>query len=372
MRNIYFFVFMFFVALLAMDGCKRDPAINKVVNSDADSLYAGTKYKLPTDQLFRFPPVTNPYADSMTVEGVALGRRLFYDKHLSADGQTSCASCHHLVAALSDSGHALSTNEFGLTKRNAPALINLAWAPYFFWDGRSKSLAAQAQDAYHNELGLVVTTAIVYLQTDTTDVKLFKKAFGRPGTITDVNIYKAIQQFLMTAISSNSKYDLYLQNKASFSPSEQNGLRLFNTETGDCFHCHMSDGGYTLLMTDNLFRNTGLENAATVSDFSDPGRGAITLNQNDYGTFKDPTLRNIALTGPYMHDGRFATLEQVINFYSDSTQLSPTVDPLLLTVYHNYGAGLHLAASDKTDLLNFLYTLTDTSFINNPAFSSPF
>ena len=372
MKKFYFLILIFFASLIVLNSCKRDPAINKVVYNDPDSLCVGTKYKLPTASLYLFPPVTNPYADSMTVEGVALGRRLFYDKHLSADGQKSCASCHHLVAALSDSGFAKSKNEFGLTKRNAPALINLAWSPYFFWDGRSKSLALQAQDAYHNELGMVVTSAISYLQTDTIDVKLFKKAFGRPGTITDVGIYKAIQQFLMTAISSNSKYDLYRQGRATFTSSEQNGLRVFSTETGDCFHCHMSDGGYTLLMTDNLFRNTGLENAATVNDFTDPGRGAITLNQNDYGTFKDPTLRNIALTGPYMHDGRYTTLAQVIDFYSDSTKLSPTVDPLLLTVYHNYGAGLHLAASDKTDLINFLNTLTDTAFINNPALSDPF
>ena len=163
---------------------------------------------------------------------------------------------------------------------------------------------------------MVVANAITYIKSDTIDVKLFKKAFGRPGTITEAGIYKAIQQFLMTAISSNSKFDIYLQTHSGFSQSELNGYAIFNSETGDCFHCHMSDGGASLLLTDNLFRNNGLDSAVTSSDFADAGRGAITLNAADSGKFKDPSLRNIALTGPYMHDGRYASLTQVINFYS--------------------------------------------------------
>ncbi len=371
MKKSYLLVAFFFAAIFALENCKPDPAIIKGNNLDPDSLYVGKKYTMPTN-LYRFPALNNPFADSMTYEGIALGRRLFYDKNLSKDGTKACASCHHLVAAFSDSGNVKSTNEFGPTKRNAPALQNLAWAPYYFWDGRQKTIAAQAQDAYHNELGLIVTNAITYLQTDSIDVKLFKKAFGRPGTITEANIYKAIQQFEMTAISANSKFDQYLQSKATFTQSELNGYQIFNTETGDCFHCHMSDGGASLLITDNLYRNNGLDSALTVNDFADPGRGGITLNESDYGKFKDPSLRNIALTGPYMHDGRYTTLMQVINFYSDSTHRSPTIDPILLLYNHNYGAGLHLVQSQKNDLLNFLYTLTDTSFINNPNLASPF
>ena len=372
MKRSYLLIVVFFISVFVLENCKRDPSLStKSVNSDPDSLYLGTKYTFPSN-IYRFPTFNNPYVDSMTKEGVALGRRLFYDRHLSVDGQKACASCHLLQYALSDSGMVKSTNEFGPTKRNTPALQNLAWNSKFFWDGRASSLAGQAQDAFHNELGMVVTSAISYLQTDTIDVKLFKKAFGRPGTITDVGIYKAIQQFMMSAVSANSKYDLYLQGRASFTASEQNGLRLFSTESADCFHCHNSEGGVTLLMTDNLFRNNGLDSIATITDFKDPGRGGITFNSNDYGKFRDPSLRNIALTGPYMHDGRYTTLMQVINFYSDSTKPSPTLDPLLMTVYHDYGKGLHLVQSDKNDLLNFLYTLTDTSFIHNPNLASPF
>ena len=368
-----FLLFVFFCfAILFLQNCKRDPAITKVVYSDPDSLYAGTKYSIPVSALYRFPQLTNPYADSMTYEGVALGRRLFYDKHLSQDQSKACASCHNIQAAFSDSGKVLSVNEFGLTKRNTPALQNLAWAPYLFWDGRAPTLASQAQNAFHNELGMVVANAITYIKSDTIDVKLFKKAFGRPGTITEAGIYKAIQQFLMTAISSNSKFDIYLQTHSGFSQSELNGYAIFNSETGDCFHCHMSDGGASLLLTDNLFRNNGLDSAVTSSDFADAGRGAITLNAADSGKFKDPSLRNIALTGPYMHDGRYASLTQVINFYSDSTHRSPTIDPILILYNHNYGAGLHLTSTQKTDLLNFLYTLTDTSFLHNPNLASPF
>jgi len=369
MKRSYLLMAFFFVAILALQNCKPEPKIIKG-NNDPDSLYVGTKYVWPA--LYQFPQGTIPYADSMTNEGVALGRRLFYDKHLSSNGLIACASCHQLSHAFADSGKAFSAAVGGSTFRNSMALINLAWSPYFDFDGRQPSLAAQAQEAFHDNMGFSAPAAIAYLQTDSIDVKLFKRAFGRPGTITETGIYKAIQQFLMTAISHNSKFDLLRRQLVSFTPSEQNGLTIFASETGDCFHCHMSEGGASLLLTDNLFRNNGLDSALDIHDFKDAGRGAITLNPNDYGKFKDPTLRNIALTGPYMHDGRYTTLMQVINFYSDSTKDSPTEDALMTLATHNYGRGLHLASSQKTDLLNFLYTLTDTSFLDNPALSNPF
>ena len=177
---------------------------------------------------------------------------------------------------------------------------------------------------------------------------------------------------MLTAISANSKFDQSLQGGPALTQSEQNGLTLYNNETGDCFHCHASDGNTTLLMTDNLFRNNGLDSTLSIYGFKDPGRGGVTLNASDYGLFKDPTMRNIALTGPYMHDGRYKTLAQVINFYSDSTHLSPTIDPIMLRPNHNNGVGLELAPSQVTDLVNFLNTLTDTSFLDNPALSNPF
>ncbi|MDB5285007.1 MAG: cytochrome-c peroxidase [Bacteroidota bacterium] len=368
MKRFSFLTLLLSGIVAALSNCRHTHVDNNQP-SDSDSLYTNTHYTLTIPA--RFPLLTNPYKDSMSVEGVELGRILFYDKHLSLDGQKSCATCHNVLFALSDSGNAKSTNEFQQTVRNAPALENLAWASQLFWDGRSGSLALQAQDAYQHELGLVVQNGINYLKTDSTYTRLFRKSFGRPGDITAPKIYNAIQQFVMSAISGNSKLDKYLRGEEQLTPSELMGYQIFLNETGDCFHCHASSGGSTLLFTDNLFRNNGLDSAVNVSDFKDAGRGAITGSSSDYGKFKDPSLRNIALTGPYMHDGRYTTLQQVINFYSDSTKLSPTIDNTMLLPNHANG-GLHLSTVQKQALVDFLYTLTDTSFIHNPGLQNPF
>ena len=369
MNKSYWLIALLCTMAVTLQNCKPNKVTKNQPPSDADSLYTGSQYTIaiPT----RFPTLNNPYKDSLTIEGVELGRMLFYDKHLSLHGDKSCASCHNFLYALSDSGKAKSTNEFGSTVRNAPALQNLAWASQLFWDGRANSLAGQAQDAYQHELGLMVQNAITYLRSDSTYTRLFRKAFGRPGDVTEPKIYKAVQQFVMTAVSGNSKLDKYLRSETQLTASEQMGYQIFLTETGDCFHCHGSTDGSTLLMTDNLFRNNGLDSAVNVTDLVDPGRGGITGVSADYGKFRDPSLRNIALTGPYMHDGRYTTLEQVINFYSDSLKLSPTIDLIMLLPNHANG-GVHLSTVQKQALLDFLNTLTDTSFINNPNLKSPF
>ncbi len=162
-------------------------------------------------------------------------------------------------------------------------------------------------------------------------------------------------------ISYNSKLDKRLRNEISLTPSELNGFVIYVTERGDCFHCHNIDAGR--LMTDNLFHNNGLD-----SVFTDLGRGAITGNAFDYGKFLTPTLRNIALTAPYMHDGRFQTLEEVVEHYNSGGKASATVDPLMKHV----GTGLNLSNQEKADLVAFLKTMTDTSFINDTRFRSPF
>ena len=172
-------------------------------------------------------------------------------------------------------------------------------------------------------------------------------------------VAKAIAQFERTFISSESDWDKYLRGEYMLSQSEAKGFEVFFTEKGDCFHCHG-----TILFTDNLFHNNGLDSVLT-----NLGLGAITGNSNDNGKFKSPTLRNIEFTAPYMHDGRFNTLEEVIDFYSENVMFSPTVDPLMKKV--NQG-GLHLTTSEKIDLIAFLKTLSDNDFINNPDYSSPF
>jgi cytochrome c peroxidase len=380
--KIRFFSLLVFMtlAVLALENCRRDPLITHQQNpNDPDSLYQGTKYTITLP--FLFPQIPGSYKDSLTVEGIQLGRRLFYDKHFSVDGQKACASCHHLQYAFCDSGNVLSTNEFGFTKRNAPTIQNLAWAPAMFWDGRQPTLAAQAQDAFQHELGFNATTAIAYLKTDSVYTRLFRKAFGRPGTITEREVYLAIQEFEMTAISANSRFDSLQRGQANYTASETNAFTLFTNEIGECFHCHAF--GNNLLMANYApgfaFQNNGLQAANNVNDFADPGRGGITGVAEDYGCFKNPTLRNVAVSGPYMHDGRYKTLQQVLNFYSDSINLSPTLNPFLLkhfdtasTGNHLPVGGLHLTAQDKADLITLLNDMTDTSFLNNPNLKSPF
>ena len=199
------------------------------------------------------------------------------------------------------------------------------------------------------------------------------------GTVTEDKIYRAIEQFLLTAVTSNSKFDSVMRGLAQFTPSEHRGYyNIFFNERGECLVCHQAPLSIYLL-TGDKFMDNGLDFAATNNDFADAGRGKITHNPKDYGKFKTPTLRNIALTAPYMHDGRFKTLRQVIDFYSDSIKLSPNLDAHLLLHIKTTGGsdikntgGMHFTETEKEDLLNFLNTLTDTTFINNPALGNPF
>jgi len=369
-KTIVFIVFGFFTLLL-LQNCKPDKNEPPLNPNDPDSLYVGTTYTI--QKPFRFPSISNTYKDSLTVEGIELGRRLFYDKRLSSTGLLSCASCHKQEFAFSDAGNAKSTNVFGLTKRNAPAIQNLLWAEKLFWDGRSASLAAQAKDAFHGEQNMDIPNAIAYLKTDSIYTRLFRKAFGRPGDITEEKIYLGLQQFMMILISSNSHFDKVQRGEEQFTSSEANGFQLFlDLSRGDCGHCHVSTGGTTFLMTDNLFRNNGLDSVASNNEYLDKGRGEITANVNDNGKFRDPSLRNIALTGPYMHDGRYQTLDQILNFYSDSVKNSGTVDPLMFSVVGHPDGNRQFTQQEHDDLLNFLLSLTDTTFTHNPAFSNPF
>lgn len=379
MKRIFVAVVFCGVVLLLFSNCKREktPTKQPPPNPSDSADYIGTRFHFTVP--FRFPDIApNMVNDTgtMTVEGIQLGRMMFYDKHMSLDGHKACASCHIQKYAFSDAGHVLSTNEFGFTKRNAPTIQNLAFQPYFFWDGRQPTLIAQAGDASQHELGMIAVNFISYLQADTTYSKLFKKAFGHAGAnITEAMVFNALQQFEMTLISNNSTFDkVIVQQGGTFAPGspELAGLTLFQNESGDCFHCHESGGGSTLLFTDNLFRNNGLDSSSTFTGFPDLGRGAIDGVPDDNGKFKDPTLRNIALSSPYMRDGRYQTLTQVVNFYSDSTKLSPTIDPLMTLPNHHGGKGIEINAEQVAAIVAFLNTLTDTSFINNPAFSDPF
>lgn len=352
--------------LLGIASCKPDKNIEPDPNpNDPDSLYVGTPYSLqrpsPSNRFRRFPDST------FTVEGIRLGRMLFWDPIVSADSSLSCGSCHKPEFAFSDEGKQFSTNLSGPTKRNTPSLQNSIWMKQLFWDGRQPSLEAASHDALLDEQHFNAAQAVSKIEKRTDYVLLFKKAFGRPGTITEDKIFRAIGMFMRTMISANSNYDKSLRGLYTLSDAEQRGLAIFSTEKGDCFHCH-TDGPY-LTFTNNEFHNNALDSAATLADVKDIGLGKVTGSTDDYGKFKVPSVRNLSYTYPYMRDGRFETLEQVVNFYSDSLRYSPNISPNMKKI--NQG-GLHLTAQEKSDLIAFLQTLDDPSFVSDTAFSNPF
>ncbi|MBX7202996.1 MAG: cytochrome-c peroxidase [Bacteroidia bacterium] len=309
------------------------------------------------------PQMQIPADNPLTVEGVALGRKLFYDPILSGDRTQSCSSCHRQEAAFSDAGKRFSVGIKGLNgSRNAHAIINTGFLSRLFWDGRALGLEAQILEPVPNplEMNLSWKEAGVRLNADESYRKEFFQAFGI-NTIDSTFVAKAIAQFLRTLISADSRFDKRLRNELNLSAEELNGYVIFNTERGDCFHCHPADGGR--LFTDNRFHNNGLD-----SVFTDKGLFSISGNPADMGKFLTPTLRNIAFTAPYMHDGRFATLEEVIEHYNRGGIASPSTDPLM----KNVGKGLNLTAKEKADLLAFLHALSDSNFVKNKNFSSPF
>lgn len=315
-------------------------------------------------------PVDNPLSKS----GVLLGRHLFYEKKLSLDNSISCGSCHVQKHAFSDPA-TLSIGVNGtLGKRQSMSLSNLMWQTSFFWDGRSASLEDQALkpivDAH--EMQETLERVVDKLKKDPLYPPMFKNAFGSEE-ITSDRIAKALSQFERTLISGNSKYDQYLNNKYIPTASEKNGMDLFfnhpdpslGIRGGNCGDCHSGK-----LLINNNFHNNGL---STDADMKDLGLGEITSKVGDRGRFKTPSLRNIALTAPYMHDGRFRTLEEVLEQYNAHIQESSTLDPLIISASNELnGRSLKLTEAEKKDIINFLHMLSDDTFINNPEFSDPF
>jgi cytochrome c peroxidase len=337
--------------------CKKDKEDDIIT----DTPYQTSPYTVETPA--GFPAMNIPTDNPLTVEGVALGRKLFYDKILSGNNMQSCASCHNQALSFTDNGTQFSTGITGaIGTRNAQPLINLGYNLHYFWDGRGTTLEQQILEPVSNpiEMHLPWTEAAAKLNANSTYVDEFKKAFGI-SKIDSSYVVKALAQFMRTMISYNSRLDKRLRNEISLTSSELNGYVIYVTERGDCFHCHNIDAAR--LMTDNLFHNNGLD-----SVFTDLGRGAINGNAFDNGKFLTPTLRNIALTAPYMHDGRFQTLEEVVEHYNSGGKASATVDPLMKHV----GTGLNLSNQEKADLVAFLKTMTDSSFINDVRFKSPF
>ena len=323
-----------------------------------------------------FPPMDIPEDNPLTEEGVQLGRMLFWETRLSETNTMSCGTCHLPEHSFSDP-NPYSTGVTGAVgNRNAMALINMGWATLFFWDGRAFTLEEQILDPipHPDEMNLPWLEAVNRLQNDAESTRYPERFFDAFGTttVTEDLVVKAIAQFVRTMVSSDSKFDLWRRGETDLTDSEYNGYQMFLREGGDpevvpggqfggdCFHCHGEAG---LQFTDHLFHNNGLDATFEL----DPGHFNVTGNPQDSGLFRTPTLRNVALSAPYMHDGRFATLEDVIDHYNTGGVPSSTIDPFM-----KYGSGgLGLAPSQKADLIAFLHTLTDTAFVNNPAFSNP-
>lgn len=313
-----------------------------------------------------------PVADNnpVTVEGVKLGRYLFYDPILSIDSSMSCASCHHQKSAFSDSPNDFSSgrNETRM-KRNTMPLFNLAWYTSFFWDGKASSIEDQI---FHpvkeiNEMNMPWTDVALRLERSNFYRALFTQAFGNQK-IDSVEITNSIAQFLRTLISYQSKYDQVLNGEAHFTKEETEGFVLVNDQTkGDCIHCHITDG--VVLGTTLVFSNNGLDSVNNPLDYKDYGRGNVTGKVTDNGKFIIPSLRNLAFTAPYMHDGRFKTLNEVVEFYSSGVKLCANIDSKM--GFAHYG-GARLTKVEQQKIVTFLLTLSDSSFISDTLFSNPF
>jgi cytochrome c peroxidase len=290
-----------------------------------------------------------------------LGRRLFYDSRLSSDGTVSCGSCHQAAAAFAHPGHLLSLGVGGqLGARNAPALQNLRWRRHFMADGGVLGLELQAlaplTDAH--EMNLPLAETLARLNADPDYRQRFAAIYG-PGQIDTPQFLRALAQFTSSLTSANSRYDHYARHEAGgeFSAQEIKGLAVFNAK---CRSCHATD-----LFTDERFRNNGLDRTFA----RDSGRAHITSRATDRGRFRVPTLRNVARTAPYMHDGRFATLAEVLAHYDHGVQPSTTLDPLLRQPGGRLG--IPLTAPEQAALLAFLNTLTDNAFLTDPRFRQP-
>lgn len=327
---------------------RKDHKPNQVLIAPGATPYRFTYGRhLPRPQL----PLDNP----LTEEGVKLGRRLFHEKRMSINGEQSCSSCHQAEAGFIDAGLAVSKGATGTVgTRNSMPLFNLAWKDSFFWDGRAPSLRAQVLMPIQNEIEMHESLPRVNKKLIAAGYGAqFEQAFGSKRIDSD-RIARALEQFLLTIVSYTSRFDQAVRGQAELTEQEKKGFHLFMTEYdprrglkgADCFHCH---GG-------PLFGNNGFANNGLDTKFKDPGLGAQTGREHDRGRFAVPSLRNVALTAPYMHDGRFKSLEEVVSHYASGVKPSPTLDPNLAK---HARRGLELSAADQKAIVAFLKTLTD-------------
>lgn len=374
MRNTCAFVLMITTLLVAVIACKKEqdplPSVENVQKSpilpNPHFDYVGNNFPDAWDNsalnLFESIPDDNP----LTNEGATLGRVLFYDTDLSRDHAISCASCHKQSHAFSDNVASSTGINNSPTSRNSMALFNLQFSRRFFWDRRANSLESQVlQPIEHpGEMDLTLPEVISRLETSSFYPELFTAAFG-DATINEDRISKALAQFARSIRSFRSKYDAGLdQDFANFTVQELEGKALFFNGTTRCNQCHMTINFYT----------PGALNNGLDLNYADSGLASITGNEQDIGRFKTVSLRNIELTSPYMHDGRFQTLEDAIGHYNGNIQPHPNLDDRLTEELQIGGTPIdpELTPAQVDALVAFLHTLTDHTLSSNPFYSNPF
>ncbi len=320
-----------------------------------------------------FPPPQISPDNPLTIQGVKLGRMLFYENKLSKDGSQNCASCHRQQHAFTDTAKFSTGVEGLLGGRQAMAVFNMAWnGNEFFWDGRAHLLRDQSLKPIQDplEMNETLENVIAKLNADKTYQDQFTRAFGS-STVTEERISLALEQFMNSIVSVDSKYDKFLRGEATLTTNEERGRFLFfseynpsfpNISGADCAHCHAGKN-----FENDRYMNNGLDSD---QNRQDSGRAAVTGSAGDLAKFKVTSLRNVEITPPFMHDGRFTTLDEVVDHYNTGMNSSSTIDPALLYPLNN--GGLQLTAQDKADLISFLKTLTDDVLITNLEYSDPF
>ena len=361
------YIGVFILLIIVVQACQDDD--NGSQNTSGVQ-YDDTPYALNTGG-FDNPPIAMD--NQLTVQGVKLGRMLFYEKKLSRDGSMSCASCHRQEHAFTDTSLFSEGVRGKLGKRQAMAVFNMAWNENeFFWDGRAHLLRDQSLKPIEDSLEMDETLANVVnkLKIDQMYIDQFVRAFGSEE-ITETKMALALEQFMNSIVSVESKYDRYLRGAAILDTNEERGRVLFFSEFNpsfpsvsgaDCQHCHSG-----LNFENDRYMNNALD---TDAGMTDNGRMDVTGKSSDKGKFKVTSLRNVEVTAPYMHDGRFKTLEEVVDHYNTGLKNSSTVDPTLIYPLNN--GGLQLSNEDKRDLVAFLKTLTDEVMLTNPEYSDPF
>jgi cytochrome c peroxidase len=335
------FLIVLFVAAgsLLLDGCRKTPV------TDPTPITFVTPAGFPQ-------PSYNLNANPITEEGFQLGKRIFFDTHLSADNHVSCGSCHQPLAAFTtfehDRSHGVNNTH---TLRNAPGIFNMAWYREFFQDGSATNLAAVYRQHFTGptEMGQTIPKVISSISQNGTYRPLFRAAFG-DEKVTEERIYKALDQYVVSLVSANSKYDKVKRGEATFDAQETAGYTIFKAK---CASCHQEP-----LFTDFSYRNVGLEVDPMLNDL---GRMRVTGNRADSLKFRVPSLRNVEFTSYYTHDGRMSFFRMMLQHYRFNVNGSPSLDPLLTN-------GISLTNAEEDQVVAFIRTLSDTAFLNNPRF----